>query len=227
MFERLIESRAPRRRSAAHSLASIAFHLALGVEVIRATRSVAEPAPPFQREQPILLPAPQEPSPVTRTADAIPTVDQAPAVTFPAPPTPIDGPVDPGPIAPGIPFDSQRFSRSGWPSEPDRNGPPIASSQTFRAEEVDDPVAIVDQPKPVYPPVLQAAGVSGSVDLQFVVDSTGRAEASSWHVLASTNRAFEEPARVAIMATRYRPARIKGRPVRQLVAQRISFSIDR
>jgi TonB family protein len=96
---------------------------------------------------------------------------------------------------------------------------------TFRLDEVDDPVSIVDQRRPIYPPVLQAAGIAGSVDVQFVVDTVGRAEAASWHVVGSTNRAFEEPAREAIMASRFKPARIKGRVVRQLVSQRISFTV--
>src|SRR5262249_56649338 len=102
-----------------------------------------------------------------------------------------------------------------------------ARGERSGAEGVEEPVAIIAQPKPRYPPVLQAAGISGSVDIQFVVDSVGRPEPASWHVMGSTNRAFEDPTREAIMAARFHPARLKGRPVRQLVAQRIAFSIDR
>jgi outer membrane biosynthesis protein TonB len=43
--------------------------------------------------------------------------------------------------------------------------------------------------------------------------------------MRSTNKAFEEPAREAIMAAKYKPAHIKGQAVRQLVQQRISFTI--
>jgi hypothetical protein len=46
-----------------------------------------------------------------------------------------------------------------------------------------------------------------------------------WKILKSTNKAFEEPAREAISKGVFKPARIKGTPVRQLVQQRISFNI--
>jgi hypothetical protein len=44
-------------------------------------------------------------------------------------------------------------------------------------------------------------------------------------VLKSTNAQFEAPAREAIMKALYKPARIRGAAVRQLVQQRISFNI--
>jgi outer membrane biosynthesis protein TonB len=44
-------------------------------------------------------------------------------------------------------------------------------------------------------------------------------------VLRSTNKAFEEPAREAIMKAVFRPARIRGQAVRQLVQQAITFNI--
>ena len=78
---------------------------------------------------------------------------------------------------------------------------------------------------PRYPPVLQQAGVSGYVEATWVVDTLGHAESNSWKVLKSTNAQFEAPAREAIMKALYKPARIKGAAVRQLVQQRISFKV--
>jgi hypothetical protein len=43
--------------------------------------------------------------------------------------------------------------------------------------------------------------------------------------MKSTNKQFEEPAREAIMKGVFKPARIKGQAVRQLVQQRIAFNI--
>jgi TonB family protein len=102
---------------------------------------------------------------------------------------------------------------------------PVSNTETFVEAEVDDPVRPITQAKPRYPPVLQQAGIAGSVDVQYVVDTLGRAEPSSWRVMRSTNKAFEEPAREAIMKSTYKPARIRGQAVRQLVQQRISFNI--
>jgi len=53
----------------------------------------------------------------------------------------------------------------------------------------------------------------------------GKAEMDQFKVLRSTNKAFEEPAREAISKGVFKPARIKGQAVRQLVQQRISFNI--
>jgi hypothetical protein len=43
--------------------------------------------------------------------------------------------------------------------------------------------------------------------------------------MRSSNAQFEAPSREAIMKTLFKPARIKGAAVRQLVQQKISFNI--
>jgi hypothetical protein len=42
-------------------------------------------------------------------------------------------------------------------------------------------------------------------------------------VLKSTHQAFEEPAKEVIQKSVFKPARFRGRPVRQLVHQAVSF----
>ena len=91
------------------------------------------------------------------------------------------------------------------------------------AAEVDDPVVILEQAPPVYPRAMAAAGISGRVVLEFVVDTAGRVERESLRVIASTQPAFEEAAREAMLATRFRPARVRGQPVRQLARQAMGF----
>jgi len=73
--------------------------------------------------------------------------------------------------------------------------------------------------------VLQSAGITGRVEMQWVVDTTGHAEPASFKILKSTHQAFEEPAREAIMKAVYKPAKFHGRPVRQLVQQAVRFDI--
>jgi protein TonB len=73
--------------------------------------------------------------------------------------------------------------------------------------------------------VLQSAGIAGRVELQYIVDTTGHAEPGSFKILKSTHQAFEEPAREAIMKSVFKPAKFRGRPVRQLVQQAMSFKI--
>jgi TonB family protein len=92
---------------------------------------------------------------------------------------------------------------------------------------VDDPVEVIEQPSPRYPPVLAQAGVAGRVELEYVVDALGRAEPGSLHALTSTRPEFEAAARAAVLDSRYRPARLHGQVVRQLVRQVLSFRTER
>ena len=94
------------------------------------------------------------------------------------------------------------------------------------AAEVDDPVRVLKAQTPVYPAGLSSAGVSGAVELEFVVDTLGRCEPGSVRVASSTLPTFEQPAIDAVLGTIYRPARVRGRVVRQLVHQRVSFRVQ-
>jgi protein TonB len=104
-------------------------------------------------------------------------------------------------------------------------GPVDVKAEVFTEAQLDDPVQPISIPQPRYPPVLQSAGIAGRVEMQYIVDTTGHAESSSFKILKSTHQAFEEPAREAIMKAVFKPARFRGRPVRQLVQQAISFRI--
>jgi protein TonB len=99
----------------------------------------------------------------------------------------------------------------------------LAGPELLTAAGVDEPVEILHQPAPVYPPTLAHARVAGRVEFQYVVDTTGRAEAGSLRALMSTHAAFEAAARGSVLASRYRPARLRGRAVRQLVRQTLTF----
>ena len=76
---------------------------------------------------------------------------------------------------------------------------------------------------PRFPPVLLAAGVSGRVVVQFVVDTVGAVETLSITVLECTHPGFEAPAREAVAGAVFRPARLGPYPVRQLTKQPVRF----
>jgi TonB family protein len=78
---------------------------------------------------------------------------------------------------------------------------------------------------PAYPPSLRGAGVEGSVVVTFVVDTAGRAEPTSITVVSTTHPLFAEAVRQWLTRTRYTPAEIDGRPVRQLVQQEVGFTL--
>jgi protein TonB len=80
-------------------------------------------------------------------------------------------------------------------------------------------------PTPRYPEAQREAGIEGEVTLEFVVDTTGRVERGSVRVLSSAADAFVVSVRDALAGTRYHPALVGGRRVRQLVRQGFVFSL--
>lgn len=144
---------------------------------------------------------------------------------------PIDIPTDIPPIDLSERFDPRDFSgvgvEGGVFSGVEGGTGPVDLTQTFLEAAVDEPPERISGPAPRYPEMLRQAGVEGSVILSFVIDTTGRVEPNSIEVIQSTNRAFEGPAREVIVRSRYRPGRVRGTPVRVLVQQSISFTIQR
>jgi TonB family protein len=84
---------------------------------------------------------------------------------------------------------------------------------------------VLTAPLPLYPDLLRQAGIQGRVVLEAVVDSTGRVQAQSISVVSATNPGFVAPARQALLATLFRPARIGGKAVRMLVRIPYEFAI--
>jgi len=98
-----------------------------------------------------------------------------------------------------------------------------APTGAWAATEVDDPVRVLEAGRLRYPSVLERAGITGSVLLDFVVDTLGRVERSSVRVVSSSHAGFEAAAVEAVLLTRYRAARARGGAVRQLVRQQLNF----
>ena len=84
---------------------------------------------------------------------------------------------------------------------------------------------VLSGPLPGYPDLLRQAGVEGQVVLEARVDSTGRVQKGSVSVVFATHPGFVEPARAALVATLFRPARVNGRAVAMLVRLPYAFSI--
>jgi protein TonB len=80
---------------------------------------------------------------------------------------------------------------------------------------------------PQYPEVLRSAGIEGDVDLEFVIDTTGRAELRTVRVVSSTHQRFTDAAVRALTRARFVPAELDGRPVRQLVRMPFGFKLNR
>lgn len=101
---------------------------------------------------------------------------------------------------------------------------PAAGGRAYQAFEVDRPAAIVKPATPKYPSDLQRDGIAGSVQVEYVVDSTGKADMTTFKVLATRHNLFTAAVRDAVSKLRFTPAELGGRKVRQVVTQEFSFS---
>jgi TonB family protein len=104
--------------------------------------------------------------------------------------------------------------------------PYLVPDTVFSVLEVDQMVERYEgSAAPAYPPDLLAMGTEGSVQTQYVVDTTGRVDTSTIDVMSSDDVRFTESVRAALGAMRFRPAKRDGKPVRQLVEQKFHFRI--
>jgi len=195
------------------SAVSITLHIALSAAVLFGTAKTGRSTPATSTQVVVVFPQPDRTDLESRIG--------APTVGNPAIP---DLPVIPLPStvlqtgAPGQPasptsLPSNATTVTGYPS--DGWGPALGEAGP----------EVLTGPLPVYPELLRRAGVEGRVLLEAVVDTTGRVQPASISVVSATNPGFVAPARQALLATLFRPARVGGRPVSMLVRVPFEFTI--
>lgn len=232
MFENLIESKSKSQKTFGQTLLSFAIHGLVIFGAVKATQGVAETI----REKPVdttmvFLKPPEPPPPPPPPPENVVVTQNPPPKGFQTVVAPTDIPKDIPPIdLKEKAFDPKDFTGKGVEGGiaagvVGGTGPVDVKAEVFTEAQLDDPVQPISIPQPRYPPVLQSAGIAGRVEMQYIVDTTGHAESNSFKVLKSTHQAFEEPAREAIMKAVFKPAKFRGKPVRQLVQQAISFKI--
>lgn len=237
MFENLIESKPKKERTLGQTMLSIALHVGLIFAAVKATQGVAQAAAGIvQQETSFLLPPeppPPPPPPEAPPPDAVVT-ENPPPQGFQTIVPPKDLPTEIPPVNLNEKFDARDFSGRGVAGGVATGviggtGPVITDAvvagETYTSDEVDDPVQPITGPTPTYPPVMKDVGIEGVVRLRFVVSAAGRVEGSSVQVISSTNKAFEQPAINAIKRWTFKPAKVRGQAVRQLVEQNIRFSL--
>lgn len=77
----------------------------------------------------------------------------------------------------------------------------------------------------MYPEPARQANLSGQVLGQFVVDTMGLADLSTFRVLHTTNPWFTAAVYGALPFFRFVPAQIKGHKVRELIQQPYAFNV--
>lgn len=231
----LIESEHTRHAAGGlHSFLSISAHAAIVLAALYATTRPAvdvvdarEPRVYFVPEppRPAAAPAIQAPRPAPRAlatqapaqARAVATAPSVEPATIPAADALLADPSAPaivervsGAVEAGAVTDIGQAGRSG----------------PYEAGEVEVAAAALSKSGPAYPERALRLALSGGVAARFIVGTNGRVE-SEIVILDSTSPEFTEAVRAFLRRTRYSPARVAGRPVRQMVEQRFVFQLTR
>jgi protein TonB len=229
MFENLIESKPKKERSIGQTLASVIFHVVLTYAAVKATQGAAQTVKKVL-ESPTMafLAPPPPPEPEPPPPDAVASTNPPPQ-GFQTVVPPREIPTSIPPINLAEKFNAKDFSGKGIEggiSQGVIGGTgPVITGESFTVDQVDDPVQYIGGPLPTYPPALRTAGIEGRVTVRYIVGADGKVEENTIQVLNSTNKAFEAPAIEAIRKSNFKPAKIKGTPVRQLVEQVVRFTI--
>lgn len=118
-------------------------------------------------------------------------------------------------------FRSEQFCRP----QPGSAGSVNVANANFESQ-VDIPAHLnSDQQPAIYPPELRDIGAEADIDVSFVVDTTGRADMSTFKVVSATNPQFVAAVRDGVARAKFRPAEIAGRKVRQIMPWATTFSI--
>jgi len=226
MLDSLIESRhvTAYRGAFGGGAASVFVHSALIAGAVYATLQtrVTHDSPHIEIALPVLSEPPRPPA-----------GDPGPSVLLPLPVRLAVSAVIPPVIPPpsSTPFDPTRFSGIG----PDSGvmpgllapGAAVSTTEIYAPTMVEERPERIGGPEPRYPEMLRQAGIEGQVVVECVIDTLGRAEPGSIRVVASSHPLFDAPAREAVAASSFRPARLDGRAVRVRVQLPLNFRMAR
>lgn len=229
MFDMLIESKPKKERTIGQTAVSVVFHVILIFGAVKATQGAAETVKKIVASETMaFLAPPPPPEPEPPPPDAV-AQKSAPPQGFQTIVPPREIPTSIPPINLSEKFNAKDFSGKGIEGGISTGviggTAPVITGESFTVDQVDDPVQYIGGPLPTYPPALRTAGIEGRVTVRYIVGADGKVEETTIQVLNSTNKAFEAPAIEAIRKSNFKPAKIKGTPVRQLVEQVVRFTI--
>jgi len=218
----LLESGArPRGAKGRWTIASTVVHAGLITAAVLATAQTQVRASDPVRQDPVVYIAPSQPAP----SPPLPTSNwpglpaHGPVIDIPR--IPVPGPVDLSRT--GIEPTMIGEIRGSTPAPAVPSAPTGGIYSDATVERTVMPWA--RNPVPTYPSQLRSSGLQGTVVVRFVVDTSGSVEPASITVLEATHSAFADAVRAWLPKTRYFAAEVGGRHVRQLVQQRVEFTL--
>ena len=238
MFNNLLESKPKKEKRGGGTVASVVMHSVLVALAVYATANAAIQNEKPRQEKIDFVETPKDEPPPPK--DEPPPPPPPDVVAAPPPPKGfqvLTAPVEIPDVIPDIDLskkvtDENDFSGkgvAGGVAKGVEGGKAVVQSdQPYFEFQVEKPVVPAPgSTSPRYPDMLRQAGVEGEVLAQFVVDTTGRAEANSLKILKSSHDLFIQSVRNALPQMRFIPAEVGGRKVKQLVQQPFTFSISK
>jgi periplasmic protein TonB len=239
MFSELIESKPKVQRSPGSAAFSLFLHTLLIIGAVYATSRADEIVEAVKDEKVEFVEEVKpkdEPPPPEEKAPPPPDVAAAP-------PPPkgfqvLQAPVEIPDVIPKIDLNRKAIDEAdftgkgvaGGTSKGVEGAPPapiVDANQTYFEFQVEKPVVALNNAQPNYPGMLQSQGVGGQVIAQFVVDTTGRVDVSTFKVIESSHELFTSAVKATLPRMRFQPAEVGGRKVKQLVQQPFVFNLGK
>ncbi len=237
MLNNLLESKPQKQKSVGGKIASAIMHVVLIALAVQATLNAGQKKEAREQKIDFVQVKKDEPPPPKDEPKPPP-----PDVTA-APPPPkgfqvLTAPVNIPDVLPEIDLSKKLTNEADFTGKGVAGGrdkgvvggvaQAINSDQPLFEFQVEKPVMQAPgSAQPRYPDILKSAGVEGEVLAQFVVDTTGRAEAGSFKVLKTSHELFASAVKNALPNMKFLPAEVGGRKVRQLVQQPFVFAISK
>jgi protein TonB len=235
VFNNLIESKPQKTRSLGSTIFSLVAHAVVISLSVVATKQVVEAA-----EEEVM----QKVDFVEIKKDEPPPPDTPPPPDVVAPPPIAKGfqvltaPVNIPDVIPEIDLSKKLTNEADFSGKGVAGGiasgvvggtpQVIDNNQTFFDFQVEKPVAPVPGTgNPRYPDILRSSSIEGEVLAQFVVDTTGRVEVSTFKVIRTSHELFSASVRQALPQMRFLAAEVGGRKVKQLVQQPFVFALQK
>lgn len=236
MLTTLIESKRTRSRNRGATGVSVIAHAVVIILLAAVTAHASDRKPAgADVKRRVTYVVPQRPVPKEQHQSepgrtSVPSQPKIPRLPYPIVAVPKTIPTDLPPVNTSLPpVDPGQFAIGPARSNDDLGAGTtraVGGSGTYSAWEVEKAVIpLSGNPEPAYPSMLQSARVNGEVLAQFVVDTTGRVDMSTFLVLQATNELFVQSVRRALARWKFQPAEAGGVKVRQLVQMPLTFRV--
>jgi len=237
MFDNLIESKASKQKRAGGTFFSFVFHTVLITGAVVGTlHAKNELEKPKQEKVEFVQVKKDEPPPKEEPKPP------PPDVVMKAPPPKgfqvLTAPIKIPDVLPDIDLSKKITNEEDFSGKGVAGGiakgvvggtpQPINTDQTYFEFQVEKQVAPAPgNPNPRYPDMLRSANVEGEVLAQFVVDTTGKADMSTFKTLKETHALFTQAVKTALPQMRFYPAEVGGKKVKQLVQMPFQFNLTK